>query len=80
VVWVCEQHNLVNQSLGKPEVACSLPWLDERWRDGKPSCWGGEDQSARESLGHGGGDDDTREDEADASKALLGRLEAFERS
>jgi hypothetical protein len=30
--WICEQHNLVNQKLGKPVYSCDMKALDERWR------------------------------------------------
>ena len=30
--WMCQQHNLVNQKLGKPEFDCRQ--VLERWRDG----------------------------------------------
>jgi hypothetical protein len=30
--WICEQHNLVNQKLGKPLYSCDMETLDERWR------------------------------------------------
>lgn len=31
-VWLCEQHNHVNQKLGKPIFKCDMKALDERWR------------------------------------------------
>eukprot|EP00553_Chaetoceros_curvisetus_P015549 CAMPEP_0204647918 /NCGR_PEP_ID=MMETSP0718-20130828/6896_1 /ASSEMBLY_ACC=CAM_ASM_000674 /TAXON_ID=230516 /ORGANISM="Chaetoceros curvisetus" /LENGTH=169 /DNA_ID=CAMNT_0051670613 /DNA_START=51 /DNA_END=557 /DNA_ORIENTATION=+ len=31
-VWLCEQHNLVNDKLGKPLFKCDIKNLDERWR------------------------------------------------
>lgn len=31
-LWVCEQHNLVNEKLGKPIFKCDVDLLDERWR------------------------------------------------
>ncbi|GKY94932.1 hypothetical protein MPSEU_000458100 [Mayamaea pseudoterrestris] len=31
-VWLCEQHNLVNEKLGKPFFSCDIKNLDERWR------------------------------------------------
>lgn len=58
VLWMCEQHNAVNELLGKPSVPCSLPALDARWRTGRPACWLGAAQTASESLGQGGDDDD----------------------
>jgi FAD-linked sulfhydryl oxidase len=37
--WLCQQHNFVNQKLGKPIFDCSMPSLDERWRKShKPEC------------------------------------------
>jgi len=30
--WLCEQHNLVNDKLGKPLYPCDMKSLDERWR------------------------------------------------
>mmetsp|Transcript_14066 Transcript_14066/g.27412 ORF Transcript_14066/g.27412 Transcript_14066/m.27412 type:complete len:196 (-) Transcript_14066:124-711(-) len=30
--WLCEQHNIVNSKLGKPNFQCSMKNLDERWR------------------------------------------------
>ena len=30
--WFCEQHNEVNEMLGKPTFPCNLDALDERWR------------------------------------------------
>lgn len=32
--WLCEQHNRVNERLGKPLFDCSLKRTDERWKDG----------------------------------------------
>ena len=31
-VWLCEQHNLVNEKLGKDLLKCDMKTLDERWR------------------------------------------------
>uniref|UniRef100_A0A6T6F8I9 Sulfhydryl oxidase n=1 Tax=Craspedostauros australis TaxID=1486917 RepID=A0A6T6F8I9_9STRA len=37
--WMCEQHNLVNEKLGKPAFRCDMRTLDERWRKSKdPRC------------------------------------------
>lgn len=37
--WLCKQHNLVNQKLGKPLFDCSMNNLDERWRkSSNPKC------------------------------------------
>ncbi|KAA0172666.1 hypothetical protein FNF27_05890 [Cafeteria roenbergensis] len=64
--WVCEQHNIVNESLGKPAFKCDLATLDGRWRDGVAGCWQQMDQTAQESLGQAGEDDeDEEEDEED---------------
>lgn len=30
--WLCEQHNMVNEKLGKPLFPCDMKSLDERWR------------------------------------------------
>lgn len=59
--WVCAQHNLVNELLGKPLFPCTPAALEERWRTGRRGCWappeggpGGSDdgaQTAEESLG-----------------------------
>ncbi|KAI0352087.1 FAD-dependent thiol oxidase [Trametes cingulata] len=32
--WLCEQHNEVNERLGKEKFDCSVEKLDERWKDG----------------------------------------------
>ena len=32
--WLCEQHNEVNERLGKERFDCSVEKLDERWKDG----------------------------------------------
>jgi FAD-linked sulfhydryl oxidase len=38
-VWLCEQHNLVNEKLGKKKFNCDLKSLDERWRKSSdPRC------------------------------------------
>jgi len=38
-VWLCQQHNLVNEKLGKPLFPCEIQRLDERWRKSKdPKC------------------------------------------
>jgi mitochondrial FAD-linked sulfhydryl oxidase len=57
-LWMCSQHNRVNVSLGKETFPCTLKSLDERWRTGRPECWGGvgapsvaEALTAEESLG-----------------------------
>ncbi|KAL4160087.1 hypothetical protein PRNP1_000658 [Phytophthora ramorum] len=52
-MWLCEQHNIVNRKIHKPVFECTMEKLEERWRKGKPSCWGedGDEDSAKESLG-----------------------------
>jgi FAD-linked sulfhydryl oxidase len=38
-VWLCEQHNMVNEKLGKPLFSCNIKELDERWRrSSHPEC------------------------------------------
>mmetsp|Transcript_25962 Transcript_25962/g.36589 ORF Transcript_25962/g.36589 Transcript_25962/m.36589 type:complete len:177 (-) Transcript_25962:78-608(-) len=38
-MWLCEQHNLVNEKLGKPVLKCNIKNLDERWRKSNdPRC------------------------------------------
>ena len=32
--WLCEQHNEVNERLGKRTFECTVEKLDERWKDG----------------------------------------------
>ncbi|KAJ8487126.1 hypothetical protein ONZ51_g4385 [Trametes cubensis] len=32
--WLCEQHNEVNERLGKDKFDCAIEKLDERWKDG----------------------------------------------
>lgn len=32
--WLCEQHNAVNERLGKERFECTVEKLDERWKDG----------------------------------------------
>ena len=32
--WLCEQHNEVNERLGKERFECTAEKLDERWKDG----------------------------------------------
>ncbi|KAH9852167.1 ERV/ALR sulfhydryl oxidase domain-containing protein [Lenzites betulinus] len=32
--WLCEQHNQVNERLGKERFDCAVEKLDERWKDG----------------------------------------------
>ena len=51
-LWVCEQHNAVNEKLGKPTFQCTLENLDERWRTGcKDTFEAVGKESASESLG-----------------------------
>jgi len=38
-LWLCEQHNLVNQKLVKPLFKCDIKIIDARWRkSGDPRC------------------------------------------
>lgn len=38
-IWLCEQHNSVNDKLGKPLFPCDMKTLDERWRKSSdPNC------------------------------------------
>jgi len=50
-VWLCGQHNAVNARLGKPLFPCDFAALDARWRTGAPGCWGGDSETAQQSLG-----------------------------
>lgn len=52
-MWLCEQHNIVNRKIHKPVFECSMDKLDERWRKGRPECWGedGDADAAPASLG-----------------------------
>lgn len=68
-VWMCEQHNLVNEWLQRPAFPCTLARLDERWRDGHDGCWQRQLQNARESLGQAADDE---EGEGDAEEATGG--------
>ncbi|VEU43035.1 unnamed protein product [Pseudo-nitzschia multistriata] len=36
-LWLCKQHNDVNEKLGKPLFECSMKNLDERWRKSSAS-------------------------------------------
>ena len=40
MLWCCQLHNSVNTDIGAPTYTCDLDLLDERWKTGKPSCWG----------------------------------------
>ncbi|KAF4324221.1 hypothetical protein BBO99_00000061 [Phytophthora kernoviae] len=52
-MWLCEQHNIVNRKIHKPVFDCTMEKLEERWRKGKPSCWGedGDEETAQENMG-----------------------------
>mmetsp|Transcript_13196 Transcript_13196/g.17267 ORF Transcript_13196/g.17267 Transcript_13196/m.17267 type:complete len:223 (-) Transcript_13196:76-744(-) len=40
--WTCEQHNLVNEKLGKALFSCDMKTLDDRWRkSNREKCKGG---------------------------------------
>ncbi|RMX67850.1 hypothetical protein KXD40_001314 [Peronospora effusa] len=51
-MWLCEQHNIVNRKIHKPMFKCTMENLEERWRKGKPSCWGedGDEDSTQDTL------------------------------
>jgi|AntRauMFilla1563_2_1112583.scaffolds.fasta_scaffold167876_1 FAD-linked sulfhydryl oxidase len=36
--WVCEQHNIVNEKLGKARQPCDIASLDARWKFGSAAC------------------------------------------
>ena len=38
-IWLCEQHNKVNNKIGKPLFSCDIKTLDEKWKTGTPACW-----------------------------------------
>lgn len=38
-LWMCRQHNVVNEKLGKPAFPCNIEDLDRRWRQGIDRCW-----------------------------------------
>ncbi|DBA03422.1 TPA: hypothetical protein N0F65_002830 [Lagenidium giganteum] len=52
-MWLCEQHNAVNKKIGKPLFECTMKNLDERWRKGRPACWGedGDAEAIPSTLG-----------------------------
>ncbi|RLN70587.1 hypothetical protein BBJ28_00026639, partial [Nothophytophthora sp. Chile5] len=54
-MWLCEQHNIVNRKIHRPTFECTMENLEERWRKGKPSCWGedADPEATAESLGKG---------------------------
>jgi len=35
---MCQQHNLVNEKIGKQSFPCEMAKLDARWRDGGARC------------------------------------------
>ena len=49
--WVCEQHNAVNEALGKRAFPCELAALDERWRTGCSQSDDSSSLAAETSLG-----------------------------
>mmetsp|Transcript_24922 Transcript_24922/g.41547 ORF Transcript_24922/g.41547 Transcript_24922/m.41547 type:complete len:87 (+) Transcript_24922:587-847(+) len=51
VLWMCEQHNLVNKKLHKPIFPCDMRLLDERWRLGAQECWEGEKLDDEDASG-----------------------------
>ena len=50
-LWVCAQHNLVNEKLGKKAFPCDMTALDERWKTGAKGCWTNAGETASASLG-----------------------------
>jgi len=50
-VWLCKQHNVVNEKLGKPVFPCDFAALDRRWRTGAPGCFEEAGTTSAESLG-----------------------------
>uniref|UniRef100_A0A7S3K308 Sulfhydryl oxidase n=1 Tax=Aureoumbra lagunensis TaxID=44058 RepID=A0A7S3K308_9STRA len=59
MLWLCKQHNFVNEKIGKPTFSCDLPSLDRRWKYGGPGCWIAEYEGyAHETLGHDIDDED----------------------
>ena len=52
MLWVCRQHNYVNEKLGKKSFDCTVANLDRRWKYGGPGCWSNDyDGYAHETLG-----------------------------
>lgn len=49
-LWLCRQHNKVNDKVGKPLFDCTMADIDRRWRYGGPGCWS-DDGYAHETLG-----------------------------
>lgn len=49
-IWICQQHNQVNEKLGSSVFPCNVEDLDNTWKKGVPGCWnyvaGGEDDDA----------------------------------
>ncbi|KAJ8599003.1 hypothetical protein CTAYLR_007665 [Chrysophaeum taylorii] len=51
-LWLCRQHNKVNEKLGKSAFPCTIQNIDRRWKYGGPECWSAEyDGYAHETLG-----------------------------
>mmetsp|Transcript_19606 Transcript_19606/g.61655 ORF Transcript_19606/g.61655 Transcript_19606/m.61655 type:complete len:172 (-) Transcript_19606:52-567(-) len=51
-LWLCRQHNRVNEKLGKAPFPCEMPAIDKRWKYGGPECWSAAyDGYAHETLG-----------------------------
>jgi mitochondrial FAD-linked sulfhydryl oxidase len=72
-LWVCKQHNFVNESLGKKTFPCDIESLDERWRKGRPECWGGVSAGAgadlaEESMGRMSVEEEKKEEEEDSER------------
>jgi mitochondrial FAD-linked sulfhydryl oxidase len=50
--WACEQHNTVNEKLGKPAFPCAMETLMARWRTGSAHCFPAQGkETGEESLG-----------------------------
>jgi mitochondrial FAD-linked sulfhydryl oxidase len=46
-MWLCEQHNRVNEKLGKETFPCTVQQLDQRWRKSDdPKCTGSSSSSS----------------------------------
>jgi FAD-linked sulfhydryl oxidase len=38
-LWVCQQHNIVNEKIGKKTFPCNIDKINERWKTGSDVCW-----------------------------------------
>uniref|UniRef100_A0A7R9UEP7 Sulfhydryl oxidase n=1 Tax=Pinguiococcus pyrenoidosus TaxID=172671 RepID=A0A7R9UEP7_9STRA len=54
-LWACEQHNTVNEKLGKAAIPCTFAKLQEMWRTGSAACQRklerGDELTPEETLG-----------------------------